>query len=210
MEITKGIHLLEVTKGSYAYLILGDEPTLVDTGMASKGPKVIAALEKLGVQATDLAHIVLTHHDVDHIGNVKRLQEWSGATVWAPEIEIPYIHGNQKDNGFRRLIAMLMRVDRPTNIRAYESGFQIGDLEVIPAPGHTYGHVCLRKDGVLLAGDLVTTRKGKLTPSPGFLTTDKDALKKSIRDVGRLQFDWVCPAHGNPVRRGNLWEALEQ
>ena len=31
MEITKNIHLLQATKGSYAYLVLGDEPILIDT-----------------------------------------------------------------------------------------------------------------------------------------------------------------------------------
>lgn len=208
LKVTDGIYLLEEAKGSFVYLVLGDEPVLVDTGMAGKGPKIIEALARLGIHSGDLAHIVLTHQDVDHIGNAKQLQMWSGATMWAPEIEIPFIHGERKGPGIRKVISSLMRVHHPSGVRPYEAGAQIGGLEVIPAPGHTPGHVCLRRGDVLLAGDLVTTRRGKLKPSPGLLTWNKDELRKSMRAVGKLDFDWVCPAHGLPVRRGNLWEAL--
>ena len=210
MEVTKDIHLLEnETKGSFVYLILGDEPVLVDTGMRGRSKRIIAALEKLGLHQSDLAHIVLTHQDFDHIGNAKALQDYySNATVWAPEIEIPYIHGEQNGPGIRHVFQRIMRVDHPTGVKPYEAGKQIGNLEVIPAPGHTPGHVCLRHGDVLLAGDLVMTRKGQLQPAPGFLTWDKTALQKSLREVGRLTFDWVCPAHGTPVRRGSMWETL--
>lgn len=209
MEVTKGIHLLEnETKGSFVYLILGDEPILVDTGIKGRAKRITKALGDLGLAPSDLAHIVLTHQDFDHIGNAKELKEWSGATIWAPEIEIPYIHGEQKGPGIRHLFQRVMRVNRPSGVRPYEAGKRIGNLEVIPAPGHTPGHVCLRIDDVLLAGDLVMTSKGKLQPAPGFLTWDKDVLRKSLHEVGKLEFDWVCPAHGMPVRRGSLWEAM--
>ncbi|GGE29258.1 MBL fold metallo-hydrolase [Pullulanibacillus camelliae] len=208
MEITKQVHLLEGTKGSYSYLVTGQEPVLVDTSMPGRAKRIIEALAHLGMQPTDIAHIVLTHQDVDHIGNAKGLKQISGARLWAPKEEVPYIHGAKKGQGIRRLINGLIKVDRPQVDRMLEEGQYIGELEVIPAPGHTEGHVCLRVGDVLLAGDLVTTRKGKLKSSPGFLTKDKHALAKSIRSVGQLKFDWICPAHGDPVQRGSLWETL--
>ncbi|WP_040288247.1 MBL fold metallo-hydrolase [Alicyclobacillus hesperidum] len=208
MEIAPNVHLLECTKGSYCYLVLGQEPVLVDTGMPGKGSDIVSALAGLGIKPSDLAHIVLTHQDVDHIGNAKHLKEISGATLWAPADDIPYIHGDERAPGLRRLISRVMRVDRPRIDQALDPGRLIGDLEVIPAPGHTPGHICLRTGDVLLAGDLVTSRGGKLKKSPGILTWDKSALKRSLAAVGRLPFDWVCPAHGEPVRRGSLWETL--
>jgi hypothetical protein len=33
-------------------------------------------------------------------------------------------------------------------------------------------------------------------------------LKRSLFAVSKREFTWVCPAHGEPVQRGNLWEAL--
>jgi len=208
MEITKHVHILEEMKGSYVYLVLGEEPVLIDTGMSGKSEKVVKALAALGMQPTDLAHILLTHQDVDHIGNARRLQEQSGATLWAPKGEVPYIHGEAKGPGLRRVIQTLMKVDRPHVDRTYTAGQRIGDIETIPAPGHTLDHTCLLYSDVLLAGDLVTTRRGRLQASPKFLAWDLAALQRSIREVGARSFDWVCPAHGEPVRRGNLWEAM--
>lgn len=208
MEITKNVHLLEGTKGSYSYLILGQEPVLVDTSMPGRSKHIVETLAKLGMKPSDLAHIVLTHQDVDHIGNAKELKKLSGATLWAPKEEVPYIHGDKKGKGIRRILGSVMKVERPQVDQTFEEGRYVGDLETIPAPGHTEGHVCLRVGDVLLAGDLVTTRKGKLKPAPGFLTHDKNALAKSIRSVGQLKFDWICPAHGDPVKRGSLWETL--
>jgi glyoxylase-like metal-dependent hydrolase (beta-lactamase superfamily II) len=209
VEVTRGIHLLaDETKGSFVYLIMGDEPVLVDTGIRGRANRIIGALERMGMGPSDVAHIVLTHQDFDHIGNARALQEWSGAALWAPETEIPYIHGDKKGPGIRHVFQRLMRVDNPIGVQPYQAGKQIGNLEVIPAPGHTPGHVCLRTGDVLMAGDLVMTRKGRLQPAPSFLTWDKSVLQESLREVGRLEFDWVCPAHGMPVRRGSLWEAM--
>lgn len=208
MEIAKKVHLLEGTKGSYSYLVMGQEPVLVDTSMPGRSGHIIEALARIGMEPEDVAHIVLTHQDVDHIGNAKQLKEISGATLWAPKKEIPYIHGEQKGKGIRRLIGSMMKVERPQVDQMLEDGQYVGDVEIIPAPGHTEGHVCLRVGDVLLAGDLVTTRGGKLKRSPGILTRDKAALKNSIKTVGQFKFDWICPAHGDPVQRGSLWETL--
>lgn len=208
MEIAPGVHLLTDTKGSYAYLVLGSEPVLIDTSMPGRAQAILSELGQLGMKPTDLAHILLTHQDPDHIGNAKELKALSGAVLWAPETEVPFIHGDSKPPGLRRVIRQIVRVNRPQIDRTYQPGEKIGGLEVIPAPGHTVGHTCLLFHDVLLAGDLVTSSKGKLKRAPGFLTWDRTALESSLRTVGRFQFSWVCPAHGEPVQRGSLWEAL--
>lgn len=208
MEIAPRVHLLEQMKGSYVYLILGDEPVLVDTGMSGKSNRIVSALAKVGLRETDIAHILLTHSDGDHIGNAKRLQELSGAVLWAPKVEVPFIHGTAKGPGIRKVIQTLMHVEPPTVNRTYEAGERIAGLEVLPAPGHTEGHTCLLYGDVLLAGDLVVTRSGKIKPSPKFLAWNLPILHDSIREVGKRSFAWVCPAHGEPVQRGNLWEAM--
>jgi glyoxylase-like metal-dependent hydrolase (beta-lactamase superfamily II) len=208
LKIANRVHLIDGTKGSYAYLVLGSEPVLVDTSLPGRSLRIVAAVESLGLQMTDIAHIVLTHHDPDHIGNARELSSLSGATVWASESEVPFIHGESKEQGIRKIIRALVKVDHPHVDRVYDPGTKIGELEVVPSPGHTKGHVCFVIDDVLLAGDLVTTRNGKLKPAPSFLTTDRRALKQSIRNIGSLKFDLVCPAHGLPVRRSSLWEAL--
>jgi glyoxylase-like metal-dependent hydrolase (beta-lactamase superfamily II) len=208
MEITKGIHLLDGTKGSYVYLILGNEPVLVDTSLPGRAPTVLGALKRLGLKPTDIAHILLTHYDVDHIGNAFALREASGAKLWAPQEDLPYILGEKNPPGIRRLIQMLYRVDSPQIDETYQHGQTIAGLEVIPTPGHTLGHVSFRAHDVLFSGDLVRSKNGKLQPQPAIATWDKAALKRSLSEVGNYTFTWVCTAHGEPVQRGNLWETL--
>ncbi|GHO72646.1 hydrolase [Ktedonobacter sp. SOSP1-85] len=208
MEITKGIHLLDGTKGSYVYLILGEEPVLIDTSLPGRAHTILDSLEYLGLKPTDLAHIFLTHYDVDHIGNARALREASGAKLWAPREDLPYIRGEMNPPGVRRLIQMLYRVDAPQIDETYKPGQTIAGLEVIPTPGHTLGHVSFRIHDILFSGDLVRNKNGKLQPQPAMATWDRAALKRSLSEVGNYAFTWVCPAHGEPIQRGNLWETL--
>src|SRR5579875_2384176 len=175
MEITKNVHILESTKGSYVYLVLGQEPVLIDTGMPGRAEKMLAEIRRFGIEPRDIAHILLTHHDVDHIGNAKQLQKITEAKLWAPKEDVPYIHGDRSRSGVRKLTEIVMKVDCPMIENIYHAGQKIGDVEVIPTPGHTLGHVSLLYKDTLFAGDLVTSSRGRLKPAPAFLTTDKSA-----------------------------------
>ncbi len=208
MQLSANVHRLEATKGSYCYLVLGDEPTLIDTGLPGRGDRILAELASHGLKPGDLAHILLTHHDIDHIGNARFLEKATGATVWAPAEDVPYIHGEHKREGIKGLADCIVRVKGPSVHRTYEPGQRIGDLEIIPSPGHTPGHTSLRLGDTLFAGDLIATAKGRIRILSSLLAWDEAMLRRSIREVGRLSFDWILPAHGHPVRRGTLWETI--
>lgn len=208
MEIAQGVHLLESTKGSYAYLLLGDEPILIDTCLPGRSEAILAELQALGCAPSDIAHILLTHHDVDHIGNAYALQQASGAKLWAPGEDLPYILGQRNRPGIKRLVQAVIRVPVPQVNETYTPGQRIGGVEVIPTPGHTPGHVSFLAGEILFSGDLVISSNGRLQPAPAFMTWDRAVLKRSLSEVKRFSFAWVCPAHGKPVARGNLWETL--
>jgi len=55
-----------------SFLILGDQPTLVDAGMTPEHEDFVAALKKL-VDPKDLRWIVITHADRDHTGALAQL-----------------------------------------------------------------------------------------------------------------------------------------
>ena len=57
------------------YLIRGSRPCLVETGTASSAPVVRAALSSLGVDAADLASVVVTHIHLDHAGGAGDIAE---------------------------------------------------------------------------------------------------------------------------------------
>lgn len=208
MQIAANVYVLDSTARSYAYLVLGPEPTLIDTSVPGSAEKILEEMRGLGLQPDQLKHIALTHHDVDHIGSAALLREATGAMLWASQLDLPYLRGERHRPGIKRIAETLMRVAPLTIDKTYDRDGDTLPLEVIPAPGHTPGHVVFLYEDVLFAGDLVTQKGSALRPLPKVLTSDPTALKMSLKTVGSRHFDWVCPAHGQPIRRGTLWDLL--
>ena len=57
-----------------AYVLLAEEPVLIDTGLAIDSDQFLAAVESV-VPLRDLRWIWLTHDDADHTGNIQRVME---------------------------------------------------------------------------------------------------------------------------------------
>ncbi len=205
MQITSDVYALDSTARSYAYLVLGPEPTLIDTSLPGSSAKILEEMREIGLEPSQLKHIVLTHHDVDHIGSASALRDATGATLWASQLDLPYILGERRRPGVKRLAEMLVKVPTPMIDKTYDDEGGSLPLEVIPTPGHTPGHAAFLYRDILFAGDLVTSKGMMLRPAPNMLTWDHTVLKASLRAVGTRQFEWVCPAHGQPIRRGQLW-----
>src|SRR5438105_1820697 len=75
-----------------AYLLHGSEPALVETGPSTSSQSVLAGLDTLGLGASDLAHIVVTHIHLDHAGGVGRLSTaFPSATVWVHRRGAPHL-----------------------------------------------------------------------------------------------------------------------
>ncbi len=208
MKVTNNVYALDCTKGAYAYLIRAEETVLVDTGFPGKGPAILKELQSLGVAPEALKHILLTHHDLDHIGNAVWLQRATGARLWASAADLPYMQGELPRPGLKRYLAALVRLNRPQTIQAFVPEGRVAGITVLAAPGHTPGHVCLLFEEVLLVGDLVENRGGRLKPLGALMTWDAAILRESIRRIARLPHAWICPAHGSPVPRGDQWQAL--
>jgi glyoxylase-like metal-dependent hydrolase (beta-lactamase superfamily II) len=207
MKITNNVYALDSTRGSYAYIILGKETILVDTGQMWQGKGILKELAAMNIKLEDIKHIVLTHHDLDHVGNAAMLQKLTKAKLWASSEDIPYIYGNKDRPGIKKLFSCVFRVRKPENIRSYSKDMKIGDIDIIPSPGHTPGHVCVFYKDVLFAGDLVDSKKGNLRPYPN-MNWNEALLMKSIKDMYRIPFKLVCPAHGRPIERINQWEMM--
>lgn len=208
MKVTEDVYAIDSTKGNYAYLILGDELTLIDTGRPGQGKGILKELDAMNVKLDDIKHILLTHHDVDHIGNLALLEEKTGAGIWASDEDIPYIRGEKSREGIKRLVSIIMRVKKPENVMAFKENQTVGDVEVISTPGHTPGHVCLLYKDVLFAGDLLRTSKEQISPMASFMNWNTTMSKDSIKKVADYNFEWICPAHGEPVKRDERFETL--
>src|SRR5438067_13073379 len=68
------------------YLIEGAAPVLIETGSQTSAPALLAELAALGVGATELAGVVVTHIHLDHAGGVGDVaRAFPDATVYVHE-----------------------------------------------------------------------------------------------------------------------------
>lgn len=206
LKVTDDVYKLDATKGNYAYVILGEKAILIDTGRPGQGKAILNELKSLNINSRDIEHILLTHHDIDHIGNLALLEKETGANIWASKEDIPYIQGEKNREGIKRLITFIMKAEKPEKINSYPEDHKIGDISVVDTPGHTPGHVCLLYNDVLFAGDLIRTVDGEIGSTYSFMNLDHDLSKESLKKIVDLPFKWICPAHGEPIERGNKLE----
>jgi glyoxylase-like metal-dependent hydrolase (beta-lactamase superfamily II) len=69
MEIVQGVHLIDGVKCN-CYLLEGAGLSLIDTGYPGQTRKILSYITKtLKRDISDLKTIILTHCDIDHIGN---------------------------------------------------------------------------------------------------------------------------------------------
>jgi glyoxylase-like metal-dependent hydrolase (beta-lactamase superfamily II) len=199
MKITDRVFALDSTKGAYAYIVFGEEIALIDTGLAFRGNGILKELSTMGVRLRDIKHILLTHYDLDHIGNAAKLEELTGASLWASDLDRLCILGETDRPGFKKFLPYVMPVKKPVSINAYPENGKLNDITVIPTPGHTPGHVCLLYEDILFAGDLIENKRGSIIPYPSFWNWDSSLLQDSIKDLSNYAFRWICPAHGDPI-----------
>jgi glyoxylase-like metal-dependent hydrolase (beta-lactamase superfamily II) len=188
---------------------VADPVMLIDTSMPGGHAKILAEVESLGINPQSIAHILLTHHDVDHMGNAAALKNATGATIWSSMTDRPFIQGDHHRPGVKRLVELIIKTT-PTLVDATfnEENPELGKLSVVPSPGHTPGLVAFLYYDILFGGPVGRPRMGRLRASPSILTWNRAALQQSLVEVGKLEFDWICPAHGQPIRRGDLWDTL--
>lgn len=203
-----------------AFLIRGERPVLVDTGLPGSAPVILAALEDEGYRPQDLALIVITHLHTDHFGSAAALSAATGAPVLVHGGEaeflargegLPPVPVSLMGRIFSLLIgrqvpvpdlaiAPAIRVTSPYRLDVYGI-----DGEVIPTPGHTRGSLSVRlASGEFIAGDLVTGILPAHRPRPPLFAEDIPAARKSIRMVLDKGPEIIYAGHGGPFTPGQL------
>jgi glyoxylase-like metal-dependent hydrolase (beta-lactamase superfamily II) len=213
MEIISSLHRIPGMRGANAYLLLGSPMTLVDTGMPGSDETILAYIDSLGLDARSLERIIITHHHLDHVGSAAALKRRTSAQVLAHPGDALFISGEQAPRPPQspvmrflfRLMAPLMpsaeAVSIDLAVQDNDHLDLLGGAAVVHVPGHSPGAIALHfpSEGLLICGDAIDHRRGRLGPPPKAFTMDMDQAITSIRRMAELEFDILCPGHGTPL-----------
>lgn len=209
-EILPNLHWIE-GRASNMYLWVGETGlALFDTGMPGDADRILDYLAKIGRTAADLSIILITHADIDHAGSVAEVQSRTGAVVYAARETVDYLKRGQSPPHMPGWVQFLMnrfftyKALPDSVIRIVAEGEPpagLEDWQVLASPGHTMGHHSFfnPRQGILIAGDALNTRRDKLNCSPARISADMDAAKASARRLLRLTPAVIACGHGKPL-----------
>lgn len=214
-EVLPGLYQVR-TRGSKAYLVLDDEITLIDTGSPGSAPRILKALQELGRSADEIKHIVITHYHIDHVGGLAELQEHVPARTGVHLAEAPHVASDDPlPNPFTH--PLLARICEPFLVRQDPGAARVdvqlndgdelpalGGMRIVHAPGHTEGSISIHfpNRGVLLVGDAMQYKFGRLMLPSRLFTQDMEEASSSICKLATLDFETLCFSHFRPILTG--------
>jgi len=208
MKIAENVEMLEVVHGGMTIypVLMWDKENVVlfDAGYIGQFDAICAEIAKCGFAPEQITKLILTHQDIDHIGNARLFKE-RGAEVMAYEEEAPFIQGDKpltkisdmeanldalppERKGFYEMLkaaAPNMSVHVDVLLKDGEILPICGGIEVIHTPGHTPGHIVLKllESGIAVCGDAANISEGRLVGANPGMTHDMGAAESSFEKI---------------------------
>lgn len=197
-----------------SYLVIGKEGlALIDAGTIKTADQVLSLMENLGIEASQLKFILITHAHGDHVAAAKSLRDATGCLVAVHKKgaeRLRNIHGmfwdyagsfpayfpvtdEVRDTWFR-----IARDSTNPDIQFEDEGFRIdlGDIQIdaIATPGHSKDSVCFYESHRhwLFSGDSICG-DGDLEEPPFY--RDVRAYRDSLQRIRQLPIRKLLAAH---------------
>jgi glyoxylase-like metal-dependent hydrolase (beta-lactamase superfamily II) len=182
------------------------ELTLVDAGCHWNTGTIFDTIKLIG---KPLRRIAITHAHPDHAGAAAELARRTGATVFAHQLDIPYLtgvsnlgelEGNTISHTLHRAANHLGLLNPPgvdCPVAVQESD-EIGSLKVIHTPGHTPGGASFwsEKHKALFVGDNASNRFNILSINMSVFTLARAQLIESFAKYREHDARLILPGHG--------------
>lgn len=198
-SIGSNFHVLRDEKGLF----------LIDGGFVGGLCSLRRSLVERGWEQEKIVGIILTHGHLDHILNVGRLAEETGAWIAAPRLDIQQYQGLQEYGGWARVTGMLEAIGRPLlGFKRFVPDRLLDDddtldvwhgLRAVTFPGHTAGHMGFYCEGLklLFSGDLFASYEHFSHPPPRIFNSDPQRVWPAIEKALSLDLRGVLPCHGD-------------
>lgn len=197
-----------------AYLVAGEEPTLIDCGSCMGYASLVRDLRAFGYEPGDIRRVYATHGHWDHLSAAAQLQREGGAELYVHEADRAQVEAGDGE------LTSAFLYGEPFPPATVHGGVEDGELlrindfefQVFHTPGHSRGSVCYWTEShgmkLLIAGD---TLWGGYHPRIG---SDLEAWKGSLDRLLELEFDVMTVGHSPPAllfdAKRQVYEARQQ
>jgi hydroxyacylglutathione hydrolase len=210
------------------YLIRGKDIVMVDGGMPNKLKMFKMKLSKLGIQASEIKLIVLTHSHFDHSGSAREIRDLTGAKIAIHESERTYVENGGmiipkgvntygkltkpllfsifKKISFPKFKPDILITDEPYSLSMYGI-----DGNIMHTPGHTIGSISvILNSGEAFVGCMAHDGfPFRLRPGLPIYAQDIAAIKKCWEILIDRGVKMVYPGHGKPFPVEEIKKSLE-
>jgi hydroxyacylglutathione hydrolase len=182
---------------SNIYVIVGEIPTIIDTGTGFYSRMIIEIIQKI-IKLNKIRQILLTHEHYDHVGGVQDIVRATNgsARIFAHNDIVSKL--KEGKSTFAEMLGGVMPnidVDVPL---ADAAEITVGDesFQVLFTPGHSIGSLCFysKKNEVLFSGDTIFAHGG--FGRYDFPGGDFRLLLHSIEQLAALNIKNLYPGHG--------------
>ncbi len=212
---------------SNAYLVKDKQSILVDTGAPNEADKILAAVQKAGVNTKDISLILHTHGHFDHAGSTAELKRRLGVpTAIHTNDAFMLREGRNGEIKPRNFEARIIKVVVPNSFEPSEPDIIIKEEvslsefgvngKIIFTPGHTKGSISvLLGNNEAVIGDVMMGGwlGGEIFgshPNYHYFIDDLGQIHASIKKILSYKPSKVYVGHGGPLKSENVIERFSK
>lgn len=215
VELAPGVWRVPLVRDLVNGFVLRDadgQVTLIDMGLKSSGPKMVAALASIGSGPSDVTRLLLTHAHIDHAGGAAHVARVTGREFGVHTDDAGYARAGQSppQTATTRLGRLMQRLSPAATFEPVPVSDELTDGQVLPVagglrvvhtPGHSPGHVAYLHESsrVLITGDSIFNVLGLRWPVKSFCT-DFRMTQQTAHRLTELEYDVAAFTHGTEIR----------